>query len=272
MKTVLITGSARGLGLATAELFHQKGFRVVATDVSYMVVKDHRPAKEWVELPNDITSADEVEKLAGTLKEMGITIDVLVNNAGKYDIYPLVETDSRRVEEMISNNALGSLRMIRAFLPDLVGSGGRVIQVSSESVRFPGLFQPYQISKITLEALSRSVRQELALKGVKMAIIRPGAIRTEFYSHLWQKTNSQESASFGEEFAVFHRNTVRFIGKVATPQQVARVIYKAANAGKPKYIYRINNNPLLTVLSLLPDRWIDRLVIMIIRRGQKRRT
>lgn len=264
MKTVLITGAASGLGAATAALFIRNGYRVVSTDIVYEEINDERPGAESLIFPMDVSSYESVKRVGIALKELGISIDILINNAGVFDLYPLTEIDTATLVKILQINALGASRLIRAFLPDLMINNGRVIQISSESVKIPGLFQPYQVSKILLEAYSRSVRQELALKGIHLVLVRPGAIRTGLYKELASYENPIRNSRFDNEFERFVKKTSKFVGRILRPEQVAVIIFRAATVSKPKYIYRINNNPLLSLLSLLPDRFMDRMVLKMV--------
>jgi NAD(P)-dependent dehydrogenase (short-subunit alcohol dehydrogenase family) len=269
LKTVLITGAARGIGSAAADLFLDKGYRVIAADILFDKVHDSRPSREILQVPLDVTSDNSVRAAGKIIRESNLSIDILINNAGVFDFFPLSETRIEALEKTIQTNALGAARMIHEFLPELIRNHGRVIQISSESIKLPGLFQPYQVSKIALEAYSRSVRQELELKGVKLVIIRPGATNTGLYGKLDEYKNPMEGSHFNDEFKAFVKNTVRFKGKAIEPEVVAGLIYKSATCKSPKYIYRINNNPVLTWLSILPDRLMDRFVVKLIRKKRR---
>lgn len=264
MKTVLITGAAGGLGAATAKLFLDSGFRVISTDLVYPAVADHRPASEFLEFPVDVRSDGSVVGLRQQLSERDISVDILINNAGIFELYPLTEIVEERFIHILNTNTLGAFRMVRTFLPDLIKNKGRVVQISSESVRIPGLFQPYQVTKIALEAYSRSVRQELALKDIGLAVVRPGAIRTGLYKPLDAYENPVVGSVFKDEFKIFAKKTTQFLWRISKPEKVARLVFRAATSKKPKYIYQINNNPLLIFLSYLPQRLIDRMVLRMV--------
>jgi len=266
MKTVLITGACKGLGKATAEEFLRNGYRVISGDICYKITEDLRPSRELLRVSLDVSSAESVENASSWLKQNDIYIDILVNNAGIYNMYPLSEIETLELSRMLDINSLASARTIRAFLPDLARNRGRVIQISSESAKFPGLFQPYQVSKLLLEAYSRSVRQELMLKDIRLVIIQPGAIQTELSGDLDHHRNPVQNSIFEEEFNAFVRRTTRYVGKVLPPEKVARYIFHAATCRRPRYIYRINNNPLLTAMALLPDRIIDNMVKRMVKK------
>jgi NAD(P)-dependent dehydrogenase (short-subunit alcohol dehydrogenase family) len=254
-----------GLGSATADYFLSKGFLVVAADIKFENVVDERPGRKLIKLPLDISNTTSVENASGVLNDLGISIDILINNAAVFDFFPLSETDPKELDNFFQINTLGAVRLVHAFLPHLIRNKGRVIQISSESSKFPGLFQPYQVSKIAMEAYSRSVRQELALKGVKLVIIRPGAMQTKLFKDLASYVNPVKHSVFEKEFKAFAGKTVQFRGRTHNPETVARVIHRAATARYPRYYYNINHNPVLTLFSWLPVKLIDKIVIWMVR-------
>jgi NAD(P)-dependent dehydrogenase (short-subunit alcohol dehydrogenase family) len=254
-----------GLGASTADYFLAEGFQVVAGDIAFDRVVDERKDSKLIKVPVDISNSASVEYTSRALRDLGVSIDVLVNNAAIFDLFPLSEIDPEKIEKIIQINTLGAVRLVRAFLPDLIRNKGRVIQISSESSKFPGLFQPYQVSKIALEAYSRSVRQELALKGIKLVVIRPGAMQTNLFKDLDSYTNPVEDSVFSREFKSFREKTVKFTGRIRKPETVSKVIYKAATCKNPKYYYNVNNNPVLTVFSWLPEKLTDRIVKKLVR-------
>ncbi len=262
MKAVLITGAGRGLGRAIAETFAGNGFRVVVTDVDNELLEDLKHESSYDLYHLDVTDPMSIRAVAEDLHQKKIKINILINNAGIYDLFPLCEADISRLKKVIEVNTLGPAAMIREFLPDLIETHGRVIQISSESVRFPGLFQPYQVSKIAMEAYSRSVGQELALKGVRLVIIRAGAMNTQMVQGLTSLRNPVDHSIFEKEFEQFVIETRKHILRIVRPEKVARVVYKAAISKKPKYIYNINHNPLLIFLSLVPERFMEQALRM----------
>jgi NAD(P)-dependent dehydrogenase (short-subunit alcohol dehydrogenase family) len=140
-----------------------------------------------------------------------------------------------------------------------------VIVVSSESYKIQAMFQPYMISKASLEAFCRSARQELALKGVKLTIIRPGAINTPLLN--WMKTDEsvERYPVFEKELKKSRKRSVKMVGRIIAPEKVAKKIFMAAFAANPKRVYRVNNSKLLTFISLLPISFLDWLMVKMFR-------
>src|SRR4051794_22275216 len=169
---VLITGAARGIGMATAQLLANRGHWVVATDISGLSGLEGVQAHAL-----DVTSDDSV---ARCLKEVS-PLDAIVNNAamfvggGPVEGYPL-----DRFRQMFETNTLGPLRVIQAVLPAWRKRGhGVIVNVSSVNGRVSSpLRAAYSASKFALEALTESLHYEVRHFGIRSALIEPGNIAT----------------------------------------------------------------------------------------------
>ena len=262
--TVLITGAAGGLGRAVVEKFLDEGWEVIATDLRANGFDTRTEGLTTLKL--DVTDSLQVETVRDRVEREYDRLDVLINAAGILDFFPLSEAPPEWLKRSFDINAFGPVAMIRAFLPLLIKSGGRVINISSESVRFPGAFQPYQPSKMALEGLHRTLRQELSLKGVKMIVIRPGAIDTGMTASVLQIKNPVKESLYLREFDVFASMAAKFVGRKTSPEKVAKLIYRAASAKSPRYYYHINHSVLLTFLSKLPQRFQDRMTLRMFKK------
>ena len=169
---VLITGAARGIGMATAQVLAKRGHSVVATDISAL------NGLEGIQTHAlDVTSDDSV---AQCLQEVG-PLDAIVNNAaifcggGPVEGYPL-----DRFRQMFETNTLGPLHVIQAVLPTWRERGsGVIVNVSSVNGRVSSpLRAAYSASKFALEALTESLHLEVRHFGIRCVLIEPGTIAT----------------------------------------------------------------------------------------------
>jgi NAD(P)-dependent dehydrogenase (short-subunit alcohol dehydrogenase family) len=189
IRTALVTGGNRGIGLAVCRLLARRGVHVVlasrdgaAGEAAAAALGEAAGVVRAEAL--DVASDQSVEVLANRLRADRIRIDVLVNNAGIYPSGALLDPGGDEVlREALEVNFLGAVRTCRAFLPAMVRAGyGRVVNVSSgygsfgEGLEGPA---PYSISKAALNALTVKLAQEVAgAHDVKVNAVCPGWVRT----------------------------------------------------------------------------------------------
>src|SRR4249919_3535186 len=199
---ILITGAARGIGMATAQVLANRGHSVIATDISALSGLEGIQAHVL-----DVTSDDSVTRC---LKEVG-PLDAIVNNAavtsggGPVEGYPL-----DRFRQMFETNTLGALRVIQAVLPAWRKRGsGVIVNVSSINGRVSSpLRAAYSASKFALEALTESLHLEVRHFGIRSVLIEPGAIASGIqasqthqgpadYAGLWEQWAGANSKMTG---------------------------------------------------------------------------
>lgn len=165
MKAV-VTGGARGLGAASAARLRSEGIEVVTVDVA-----------GECDLTLDITDAASVSRAAA---ELG-PVDILINSAGIVGAQgPLLASTTEQWQQVLDVNVLGTVNMMRAFVPDMVERGwGRVVNFASMAGKDgnPNL-SIYSASKAAVIALTKSAGKELATTGVIVNAIAPAVIAT----------------------------------------------------------------------------------------------
>jgi len=228
-KTILITGSSTGIGRTTAKLFQSKGWNVVAT------MRSPENETQLSALPNvlvtklDVQDAASIHQaVADGIRRFG-AIDVLLNNAG-YGSYGVLEaTPMEKVRRQFEVNVLGLLETTKAVLPHFRSRRtGVVINISSMGgkVTFP-LGTLYHGSKFAVEGLSEALHHELATIGVRVKIIEPGRIATDFGGRSFDFSNDEKLT----EYQGFVARVVASMtdGLSASPADlVADVILRAA--------------------------------------------
>jgi NAD(P)-dependent dehydrogenase (short-subunit alcohol dehydrogenase family) len=198
---ILITGSARGIGMATAQVLANRGHSVVATDISPLSRSEGIQAHLL-----DVTSDDSV---ARCLKEVG-PLDAIVNNAGITGVGPVEDHPLDRFRQMFETNTLGPLRLIQAVLPDWRKRGsGVIVNVSSINGRVSSpLRAAYSASKFALEALTESLHYEVRHFGIRCVLIEPGNTATGIepiephqgpadYAGLWEQSAGVDTKMTG---------------------------------------------------------------------------
>lgn len=179
-RTALVTGAARGIGLACADRLRAAGFRVIGVDLSATnFATGHDDVRDRFDMITacDVASRDSVQTLRA---EVG-AVDVLVNNAGIVGpSRPLLEVDEAEWRQTLDINLTGMFHTIQAFVPDMVDAGwGRVINLASIAGKEgnPNL-AAYSTSKAAVIGLTKSLGKELATTGVLCHSIAPAVIAT----------------------------------------------------------------------------------------------
>jgi NAD(P)-dependent dehydrogenase (short-subunit alcohol dehydrogenase family) len=238
-KTILITGASSGLGKETAKLFHQEGWNVIAT------MRNPENETELNSLENvlitrlDVLDLDSIENAVNEgIGKFG-KIDVLLNNAG-YGAYGPLESFSReKIVRQFNTNVIGLLDATKALLPHFrENRSGTIINISSigGKMAFP-LGALYHGTKFAVEGISESLKYEVAEFGVKVKIIEPGAITTDFTGRSLDFSNNETLSEYQP-----------FIGKIMAAMQslfenaspasvIANVIYQAATDGTTQLRY-----------------------------------
>ena len=177
----LITGAARGIGLATAALFHSEGRRVVMLD---------RDTDELTEaaatLPGalaitcDVSSPQHVAQAVAEIEQTYGRLDILVNNAGVADFGPLAETDFSRWRRVMETNLDGVFLMSQACLALLSARGGAIVNIASISgLRASTLRIAYGTSKAAVIHLTKQQAAELGEVGIRANCVCPGPVDTK---------------------------------------------------------------------------------------------
>ncbi|MGH9440811.1 MAG: SDR family oxidoreductase [Thermoanaerobaculia bacterium] len=186
LRTALVTGANRGIGLEVCRQLARKGMRVLLTarDAGMGRSESEKLASRGLNVlfeELDVSRADSVEECARRLRESGEQIDVLVNNAAIYPTESILDPGERSFRDTMEINFFGALRTCRAFVPGMVQRGyGRVVNVSSGCGSFASRLRcdpAYSISKAALNALTVSLAAELTAN-VKVNAANPGRVQT----------------------------------------------------------------------------------------------
>jgi len=273
-KVCLITGSSSGFGLLTAVDMARAGFRVVATmrdtnkATALMKAANEAGVSGNMEIrPLDITKFETLPGIVNEVVAAHGRIDVLVNNAG-YGLYGALEhvpiQEARRQFEV---NLFGLARLTQLVLPQMRAQrGGYVINVSSMGGK---IWEPlgswYHASKFAVEGLSDSLRVEVAEFGIKVVIIQPGSIRSEWSGIAADQLEATSANTAYAGQAKIIGAALRAVDRMplaSGPEVVAEAIAKAVQSPKPRTRYVVGGGArgILLAERILPDRGFDKFI------------
>lgn len=264
-ETVLITGASSGIGMATALLLHQKGYRVYAAARQVAKMKNLEQAGIRV-VAMDVTNEESMVAAIRTIGAEAGTIDILINNAG-YGSYGAVEdvpiSEARYQFEV---NLFGLARLVQLVLPGMRAQrAGKIINISSIGGR---IGEPhgawYHATKFAVEGFSDSLRMELKQFGINVIVIQPGAIKTEWNRIARENLVSVSGSTAYSELAQKHAAMLENAEKRGSgPEVVAQTIAKAIETKTPRTRYATGGgaNVILALRRLLSDKAFDRVML-----------
>jgi short-subunit dehydrogenase len=271
---VLITGAASGIGRATALEFVKKGFITYATDKDTINLKSLSDYGCKI-LYLDVTIDSSMVKAVLQIEKENGAIDILVNNAGYGQYGTIEQTNLDKIRKQYDVNVFGLIRMSQLVLPGMrKNRSGRIINVGSTvgdyTLPAAGI---YCSTKYAVESISDAMRMELRQFGIKVIIIKPAAVNTNFTStakSLFPKIDENDpyfdvNKNFVDMITTeFNPKTSRF--KVLSPEQVAEKIVKSAQLKRPKTRYKLGfaakTTPFLK--RILGPKGFDKFMLMML--------
>ena len=259
-KELLITGAANGIGKATALKFAENGWHVWATDMDERGLGSFHGAPDIEPVVMDVTSASSVQKVFEIICARQSGLDLVINNAGIDRYFPFCEAPVEQFTEVFEVNVFGAYRVNQVFLPLLKKPGGRIIHIGSESLNLEIPFMPYPLSKKALESYSKVLRQELRFMGIRVVVVRPGAVRTNILENVAKIRYPVGNKQLGLAFDEFASRAPGEVGRVESTGTLAALLLRIAEIPRPRAVYRINNSLQLKIAALIPFAWLEKMV------------
>lgn len=205
-RVAIVTGGSRGIGAAICRQLARDGLSVHliyrnADQEAETVASGIRDSGGQISVHKaDVSSESDVKSLVGKVLAQSSVVDVLVNNAAIIDDRLLAMTSLERWDNVIRTNLNGPFLMCRAVLPTMLENGwGRIINISSNSVRIPGAGQTaYAASKGGVEALTRALAMEVGRKGIRVNTVAPGRVKTDMTENVASQLGGDSGPRWGE--------------------------------------------------------------------------
>ena len=248
----VVTGSSSGNGFETSLLLAKNRFYTYATmrnleksaRIKEIAKKDSLPIEV---LQLDVTDDKSVTDAIDVISNRQGRIDVLVNNAGYEQHGPVEELSMEEIKTQFETNFFGAVRVMKAVLPMMRKQGsGTIVNVSSIGGKIGVLLNSaYVGSKFALEGFSESMKYELEGFGIKVILIEPGAVNTNYLENSRQAQKALNPDSPYAELSKMVSEGVRERFKEtssSSPMQVAEVILTAIKSEKPNTRYLVGND------------------------------
>lgn len=272
---VIVTGASTGIGAATAREMARRGFHVLA-GVRRDADADAIRGQGIEPLILDITHAEDIAALTARVHgdSHGRKVRALVNNAAVQANVPIEAFAIDEWRRMFEVNLFGHVAVTQALLPDLIENKGRVVNISSVGGKVAmASYGPYAATKFALEAVSDSLRRELAPSGVEVVVVEPGAVRTEMLGRALATADQiiatmtpQQAERYGALVQAVNAQAVSSTASGVPAEAAALVIAKAITAGRPRTRYTVGREAAMVRLArFIPDRALDRALAAALR-------
>jgi short-subunit dehydrogenase len=249
-QVALITGCSSGIGYETALMLGRNGFRTFATmrntkksDSLQEVIR-----KEGLDVSIrqlDVNDDASIENTINNIKNEANRIDILINNAGFGLVGFFEDLTLDEIRDQFETNFFGVLKITKKIIPIMrIQKSGTIINISSGAgqVGFPGI-SAYVSTKFAIEGFSESLMYELLPYGIKVVIIEPGVIKTDFFRNCKVSEHSmKKNSTYSPSLDKFQRNIELMQEHATSPTDVAKVIIQVLGNNEPKQRYIVGND------------------------------
>lgn len=244
-KTVLITGTSTGIGLATAVAAAQAGWLTIATMRNLAKAEALREAAAKAGVADriqikrlDVVDAESVAACIDEVIAEHGRLDALVNNAGAAQVGTIEQGTVADVRTAMEVNFFGVVEVTRAAMPHLRASGGRVITVTSVGGVVGQPFnEAYCAAKFAVEGFMESLAPVAGTVGVRVTVVEPGAVASEFVASLGVDVPAMLAAAgpYAPAMQAYITRTMQSFSNAQTPEEAAAPIIEALTAEQPAF-------------------------------------
>lgn len=218
-KIVLVTGGSSGIGLATAKGFHEKGAHVILAGRNLASLEDAAASFSGrvTIVECDVTSLEEIRKMAAEIRREFSGIDTLVVNAGIARFFPFDRTKETVFDQLFDTNVKGAYFTIQEVAPLLPEGGSIVVNASALHARGMEGASVYSATKAALRSLVRTLAVELEARKIRINAVSPGPIQTPIFGKLGMDGPTLETMASSILAKVP-------MGRFGTPEEIGRAI------------------------------------------------
>jgi short-subunit dehydrogenase len=275
-KVALVTGASSGIGYEAAIQLHDKGF-IVYGAARRMDLLETLVAKGINIVSLDVTKDDSMQACIESIISKEGRIDVLVNNAGYGSFGAVEDVSMEEARRQMDVNVFGLARMSQLVLPHMrKQKTGRIINITSIGGKVHSPFGGwYHATKFAVEGLSDCMRMELNDKGIKVILVEPGGIKTEWGAiaadNLLKSSKDGAYSELATQVAESTKKTYTSGKFLSSPSLIAKTIVKASTKKNPKtrYLVGAGAKPALFLRRILTDKAYDRVILRFVAKRTK---
>ncbi|HYV03233.1 MAG TPA: SDR family NAD(P)-dependent oxidoreductase [Blastocatellia bacterium] len=281
-QSVIVTGASSGIGEAGARMLAREGAAVALVARRKARLDNLKQEIEGaggraLAIEADITSEEDRKRIvAETVNAFG-RIDALINNAGYGQRGPIEMVPVQAIRQNFETNLFSLIALTQLVIPIMRKQGsGRIVNISSVAGRIGSpLSSVYDATKHALEAVSDGLRGELDPFGIKVVIIEPGFITTEFLGVANEVSRDviEQDSPYAASIARRNESMQRLRKLAGTPDDIAELIVKALAVANPRARYSAPRHAQILILlrRFLPERLFDYINKQTANAGQKRK-
>lgn len=250
--TALITGASGGIGYELARIAASKNMNLVLVarnkdklDELRKDLKEQYQIKVWI-FAHDLSNPDTLPELVDEIDNLGLEINILINNAGIGDYGKYLETSPGREMEMINLNVMALSYLTKIFYRRMVHAGnGRILNLASVAAFMPGPYMSvYYATKAYVLSLTEALAAEAHGTGVTLTALCPGPTESKFF----------------ENASVDDYQSIKLLMSYPKAETVARFGFKAMMKGKTVAIHGIKNKAVIFLMHFMPRKIVALLI------------
>ncbi|MEQ1763018.1 MAG: SDR family oxidoreductase [Pyrinomonadaceae bacterium] len=252
---IFITGASSGIGLETAKLFQSKNWKVAAT---MRVPEENEDLQKIADVETfrlEVTDVESIKSaIAGAIEKFG-RIDAVLNNAGYGLLGPFEAATPEQIDRQFQTNLFGLFNVCREIIPYFrEQKRGTIVNVSSLGGRVALPFSSlYSATKFAVEGFSESLMYELEPFKIRVKLIEPGPIKTDFYSRSQEVARKEGLSVYDHRLEPFFEFMNKGGNDAPDGSAVAQVIYDAVTDDSKKLRYPVNTKGLPVLRRVLPE-------------------